>query len=276
MKALVSAAFLLALATSVAFPDETIFTDGFEAPRSCWEGGGFVGKLDLCFDVPFGITPPVTMDSVEASTEIPRADLIIGMDTTGSMIGEIANLKSTASTIIDEFLLRSKDGAVSVAAYDDYPLLPYGNESLGDRAFYLLHRSMTISTPAGKTSVISAINTLTTHNGADTPESGWEMVQQVATGLGSGGDPYGVPLFNPATAPPVSIPEGEETGEVGGVGIRDGSMPILLWISDAPSHNSTVTGNNYQAIPGVNPANSAQAIASMNNIGGRIIGVMSG
>jgi len=134
MKALVSVAFSMVLATPIAFPDEMIFADGFEAPRSCWAGGGFVGKLDLCFDMPFGITPPLEMDTAEAFTEIPRADLIVGMDTTGSMGGEIANLKSAASTIIDEFLLRSQDGAVSIAAYDDYPYEPYGIMDQGDRA----------------------------------------------------------------------------------------------------------------------------------------------
>jgi hypothetical protein len=102
------------------------------------------------------------------------------------------------------------------------------------------------------------------------------MVKQVATGAGSGSIAIAVPPFNPLTAPPVSIPEGEETGEIGGVGIRYGSMPILVWITDAPSHNSGVTGNYYQPIPGVVPATSAQALVSMKQIGGRIIGVMSG
>lgn len=272
MKKLTAALILIVLVTPVAFPGDLIFSNGFEPPRTCWPGGEPVGELDLCFDMPYDVTPTLEMDTVEAATEISRADLIIGMDTTGSMGGEIDNLKSAIPAIIDEFLNRSPDGAVSVAGYDDYPYEPYGSLDQGDLAFYLLHRSMTASTPAGKASITNAVNALTTHFGSDTPESGWEMVYQVATGAGSGVGVYAVPPFDPATAPPVPIPEGEETGDIGGVGIREASMPILVWITDAPSH----TGVDYAgSIPGVTPATSNQALNSIRNIGGRIIGVMS-
>lgn len=273
MRALVLAAYLMSLVNPVAAPGKTIFSDGFEGPRTCWDGAGYVGDFDLCFDMPFDTTPPVEKGTAELSTDVPRADLIIGMDTTGSMGGEIANLKSAATNLIDEFLLKAPDGAVSVAAYDDYHYDKYGSE--GDKAFYLLHRSMTVSTAAGRASIIGAIGDLTTHNGGDAPESGWEMVFQVATGAGSGGGDLAVPPFDPTTAPPVPVPPEEEVGGVGGVGIRGGSMPILIWITDAESHNSAVTQNFYQSIPGVSPSSSAQALAAINSIGGRIIGVMS-
>ncbi len=274
MRALVLLAVFCVGASPMAAHGE-IFSDGFETGRTCWVWSRVEGGTELCFDTPFGTPPPVEMGTAEAKTSVRQADLIIGLDTTGSMGGEIANIKSSATTILDEFLLRVPDGAFGVAGYDDYPYGGYGSGA--DRAFYLLHRVMTASTPTGRNSIIDAIDQFQTHNGEDTPESGWEMVFQVASGAGSGGGAYGVPPFDPATAPPVPVPPDEEIGEIGGVGIRQGSLPILLWITDAPNHNSGGGSvNPYGAIPGVTPATSTQALSAVNAIGGRIIGIMSG
>jgi hypothetical protein len=165
---------------------------------------------------------------------------------------------------------------IALAGYEDYPYGGYGSSLDGDTAYYLLHRAMTATTDPGLASLVTAVDLYQTRNGLDGPESGWEMVFQVATGAGSGTGLYAVPPFDPATAPPASIPEGEEVGEIGGAGIRSGSLPILVWITDAESHNSSVTGNPYGSIPGVTPATSAQALSAMLQIGGRIIGVLSG
>jgi hypothetical protein len=252
-----------------------IFSDGFELGRTCWVWTFTVGDEDLCFDAPFESPPPVGTDTAETAIELQQADLIIGLDTTGSMGDEIANIKSSIEVILDEFLNRIPNGGLGVAGYDDYPYGNYGSAGDGDLAYYLLHRVMTATTPAGRSSLFDAVDQYETHNGVDTPESGWEMVYQVATGAGSGTGPYAVPPFDPLTAPPVPIPPDEEIGEIGGAGVRYGSMPILIWITDAPSHNSG-SGYPYGPIPGVSPATASQAVVAMNSIGGRIIGVMSG
>lgn len=265
----------LVLALPATVQAGIIFTDGFEAPRACWPDTPIVGRLDLCFDVPFEILPPVGTRSAEISTPKPTADLVIGMDTTGSMAGEIDNLKVSASNILDEFLSLAPGGAVGVVGYDDYPFAPYGSLAMGDRAFYVLHRVMTASTPEGRASIQNGINAYVTHGGGDGPESGWEMVFQVATGAGSGSGIYAVPPFDSETAPPGTVAQGEETGVAGGVGLRAGATPILMWITDEKNHNSR--GQNlYGMIPGVTPGTSQQSLSAMNQIGGRIIGVMSG
>lgn len=253
-----------------------IFSDDFETGKPCWVWSATVGGKSLCFNMPYGVSPPVEEDAVEALTEIPQADVVFAMDTTGSMGGEVANLQSSVASILADIQTRIPNSGFAVAGYDDYPYGAYGSMVDGDRAFYLLHRVMTASSAAGMASLMNAINFYQTHNGMDLPESGWEMVHQVATGAGSGGGAYAVPPFDPATAPPPTVPTGEEIGEIGGVGIREGSLPILVWITDAASHNSSATGNPYSSIPGVTPSTSSQALAAMNSIGGRIIGVLSG
>lgn len=253
-----------------------IFADDFENGRTCWVWSASQDSRELCYDVPHVQPPPVGSEVVDSTMAISTIDLIIGMDTTGSMGDEIQNLKDSIGTLIDEINLRIPDSAFAISGYDDFPCCGYGSAPDGDRAFYLLHRAMTASTQAGKNSIAAAVDTFETHHGVDTPESGWEMVFQVATGFGNGTGPNAVPPFDSATAPPALIPTNEEIGEEGGVGFRPGAIPLIVWITDAPSHNSAATGNNYGPIPGVTPADSTQAVNQMNARGGKIIGVYSG
>lgn len=252
----------------------SIFNDGFEDGRICWVWSLSVGSDELCIDVPFNVPPPVEKETLQASTVIHQVDVVFGMDTTGSMGGEVLHIKASIPSILEEVRSRVSNSGFAVVGYDDFPYGSYGNSAYGDLAFYLLHRVMTTKTSAGHDSVISAVNLYDLHHGEDWPESGWEMVYQVATGAGLM-PTFGDPAFDPATAPPATPPAGEELGEIGGVGFRTGSLPILVWISDAPSHNSAVTGNTYGAIPGATPATSTTALAALNYLGGRIIGILS-
>ncbi len=252
----------------------SIFSDGFEDGRICWVWSTSVGSDELCVDTPYNVPPPMEEEIVAASTVLRQVDIIFGMDTTGSMWGEVADLKASVPSILNGVRSIVPNSGFAVVGYDDFPYGDYGVPAAGDLAFYLLHRVMTTNTSAGHNSVISAVNLYGIHHGQDGPESGWEMVYQVATGAGLM-PLYGDPAFDPTTAPPTTPPSGEELGEIGGVGIRVGSLPILVWITDAPSHNSAVTGNYYGSIPGATPATSTAALAAMNYFGGRIIGILS-
>lgn len=227
---------------------------------------------DFVFEVPYMMPPSPTDDTLDFSTNISQADVVFAMDTTGSMGGEINNLKTSLVSLIGTIRTDVPDTGFAVSGYDDFPTSPYGDAGSGDQPFYLRHRVMTTSTAAGLSSVQSAVNGLTTHYGADGPESGWEMVHQVATGAGTTQGGASVPAFNPATAPPASIPAGEEVGTIGGVGFRAGSLPIIVWITDADSHNG-VGGNNYS---GFTAATYTSATTEALGISARVIGVASG
>lgn len=256
---------------------DLIFADGFEMARTCWIWSGTAGGTALCYDMPYEAPPPVTEELVQVTAEEPtRIDVIFGLDTTGSMGGEIAVLKASIGPLIDDINASIPDSAFAVTGYDDFPYGGYGSAAAGDKAFYLLHRAMTASTTAGKTSLLAAVDLYETHGGGDLPESGWEMVYQVATGLGNGTGQYSVPPFDPATAPPAVVPAGEEIGDLGGVGLRQEALPILVWITDVRNHNSAWTSDPYGEIPGVTPAGAIDALHRLVDKGGRVIGMMSG
>ena len=71
------------------------------------------------------------MDTLVFATDIQMADVFFLMDTTGSMSGAIANLKSGLSTtIIPEIDAMIPNAWFGVGFFDDYPVSPYGSAGM--------------------------------------------------------------------------------------------------------------------------------------------------
>lgn len=223
---------------------------------------------DFVFIVPYRADPNPAQDTLDFSTNISQADVVFAMDTTGSMGGVIESLRSTLQEIIEQLAVEIPNIGVGVTHYRDFPIEPYGSSS--DEPFYLEHRVMTVLTPDGRESVQDAVDSLSAAGGNDLPESGWEALYQIATGAGTDEAGSHVPAFDPATAPPGAIPAGESVGTLGGVGFRAGSLPIVVMLTDVPSHNGTVPGYNYSRF--TSPSYS-QALSSLTALGGRLIGM---
>jgi len=178
-------------------------------------------------------------------TEVDDADIVLNVDTTGSMGGEITNLRNSLSTIIVpgvEAVIPNP--GFSVSTFQDFPIAPYGASADGDRPFSLEQRVTTDTTD-----VQAALNGLSTKNGQDTRESGLEALGQVAAGTGVTWVGGSVPAFNPSQNRVVGVADG--TG--GGVGLRDDALPIVVHVSDAPSH----LGSDY---PGLISGAGAQSV----------------
>ncbi len=228
---------------------------------------------DFVFVVPYGMDPQPLADNLDFATDIVQADVVFGMDTTSSMGGEIDNLKSGIAGLISTIRSNIPNTAFAVVGYDDFPTDSYGSAAYGDQPFYLVHRVMTTSTGAGLSSVQNAVNSYTIHGGSDGPESGWEFLYQTATGEGTSEGSATVPAFDPAVGPPATAPTGEEIGDIGGVGFREGSLPIIVWATDACSHNSvTGTANDYS---GFTAANETTALSAANALSARLVSVIS-
>jgi hypothetical protein len=142
------------------------------------------------------INKTVTIDAGTPTTA--TLDVLFMVDTTGSMSRLIADAKVAASDILTE-LSGFGDVAFAVAAYDDFPISPYGDASSGDLEYYEL-QDMT----SNITAVQNAINSLTTHFGGDTPES-----QLYA--------------LNEASAE---------------INWRDASTRVTVWFGDQPGHDA--------------------------------------
>ncbi len=226
-----------------------IFADGFES------GDTALWLLDYLLWLPFGaidLALPVQFAPVD-----PRADLVLSLDTTGSMGGEITNLQNGLSTISTSVLAMVPDTAFAVGDWHDFPISPFGDppgspgNMLGDKPWQLLQPVTT------NVSLIQvALNGMTALGGNDIPESGYEALYQVGAGTG-------------VSWPGGSIPAYPGPG-LGGVGFRAGTLPLVVHVTDAPSH----TDAEYAAaIPDAH--SKSAALAALTVLGARVIPVLS-
>lgn len=211
--------------------------------------------VEFFFELPYKGTQQ--HDYLYFSPTVQRTDIFFNMDTTGSMGGEITNLKSSLGSIIPAVRSRVTDSAFGVGYFDDYPLSPfgvYGANASHDRVFQLLQSPTTNPTTAQ-----NAVNQLSLGNGNDWPESTFESLYLIATP-----PPNNVTWsYNPPTLP---------LGTRGGVGFRQQSVPIILHITDAPSH----TQSEYFSGGISNSHSRDQAINALRALGARVITVNSG
>lgn len=228
---------------------------------------------DFFFTVPYEEAPSPTSATLDFTTRISRADVFFLLDSTGSMSGTLSSLTASLSTtIIPSLAAEIASVGIGIGNYRDFPTGDYG--SSGDQPFHLDHRIMTARTTAGMASLQSALSTVRAGGGADGPESSWEALHQVATGLGNTTGNANVPRFFPATATPTTPVTGEELGTLPGVGFRKGALPIVVYFTDAEGHNSDTVGGsaNTYASPVVSPR-STTVIEELNAVSAKVIGV---
>jgi hypothetical protein len=243
---------------SAVVAGDAIFADGFD---------------NTYFIVPYsanGSLPPSPPSrDVGLSTQIAKADVGFIVDTTGSMGGEIANLKASLSvTIIPALQAKVPSLGVGIAAHDDVPYSTYGMVSAGDLPFYLP------ITPQGYVTTVTsdsqtAANALTTHGGNDNPESQVLAVHHAITGSGITWPTGSVA----AVTPPA--------GTFGAMHFRFGAFPIVINITDISHHNGKraldKTGTTYdvafQNAYSFSTWNVDDVVTQMNSIGAKFIGV---
>jgi hypothetical protein len=231
-------------------------------------------QQDFFFVLPYQDPTGPVMKPLDFSTAIPSLDVFFLMDTTGSMAGEIGNLKgSLNSTVIPGIYNAVANTQFGVGALEDFPISPYGNSTCGssgpDQPLHLLQ-----PVTGNVASVTAGVNALATSTGApigcggDGPEGGLEAIYQVATGEG---------LTGPA---PTNVPA-NHTG-VGGVGFRSGVMPVVVTISDVLSHGAGEpvcsspgypTTSDYAGSVAAVAHTRAQTKAALGNICARAVGI---
>lgn len=241
---------------------EVAFGDGDDAGQACDPDEDIQDDVDFFFQLTFRGSPE--SDVLEFAPDVNNADVLFNMDTTGSMGGEISSLQNSLSDIIIPALeTELENPAFAVSYFEDFPCDGYGSPS-DDRPFRLSQRV----TSDGRRAQ-SAVDSLRTHSGNDIPESGIESLYQAATGLGRDNpvciEGSEVLPFDPAA----NFIEGVADGEIGGAGFRDGSVPIIVHITDAPSHAKGVSEYPYGAT-------RAEAYNALQRIGGKVVGVASG
>ena len=227
--------------------------------------------------------PTPTTSLLALSTQLNNGDVGFIMDTTGSMTGEINNLKTSLSSIITSLAAKIPNLGVGVAGHDD---LPDGNS--GDCSVVIAGRPVDspwyqpagyitdvssggATIPAGITIANNQVNGLRLAYGVDGPE---DQVEALIHGIG--GNALNWSNVG-AGCPSGSLAADNGDGGVttfGAFHFRTKALPIIIEISDADFHN----GYNAAGSGPLNPYgyvtwNSADLVAKMNSLGAKFIGV---
>lgn len=215
--------------------------------------GTCYGDRFIYHTLPYGAS---AISPLDIRTQIRTADVYFLMDTTGSMGGELSRLQTDLTSgsfisgcsggIVGAIRCTIPDAWFGVGFFDDYPVSPYGGAGWD----YVYRNTLDIQSSLSATQ--SAINALSIHWGNDGPESNTQALWAVATGGG--------------LSSYLSARSGCAAGRWGYPCFRDGTIPIVIHITDAPFHNGP--GNAYPYCIGgsLSPPSlpTATAIANTN------------
>jgi hypothetical protein len=225
--------------------DTSCAMDATDPTSSIRTRGGFY------FFEPYMMPPDPPRDTLDFATDIRVADIYFAMDTTGSMGTTITSLRTGLSTpgtgLIDRVRAAIPDTWFGVGDFrDNY-----------DTWVYRHVQDMTVSTADAQT----AANSLVAGGGGDIPEGDVPTLYSIASGLG---------VVDPGAT---DIPDrmGCPAGTWGYPCFRDGAVPIVVLMTDAPFHNGRGGTNPYGGYTTYDVA-----LAALNARGVRVIGIAVG
>ena len=228
---------------------------------------GVIGVKDV-FDFYFELPKdgPEKTDVLEFSPSVSKLDVVINLDVTGSMQAEIDNIKEKlANVIIPETRKRVTDSSFGVSAFADFPVylkkdkgsvspdaVRYGYPTSrgvfqADKPWLMLANVTTL-----QTELLAAVQKYELTDGADNPEAGYESLWQIVgadTVTKETQAKYAtMKLDEGLCVEPVtgweSLPVVNKVADRwGGAQFRKGSLPVVVHVTDAPSHNSTLAGD---------------------------------
>ncbi len=157
-----------------------------------------------------------------------RADVVFLLDTTGSMAVPLHQLRTEflePGGVVDRLSAQIGELRVGLVAYQDFGMLPYGGPI--DVPAQILSAMTT-----DFTSVQLALNALTSTGGGDIPESAVEALHHLVTGSGAG-------AWLMAADPDACTDDA-----YGAVCLSPTATPIVVVITDAPTHNGPPIDRN--------------------------------
>jgi hypothetical protein len=214
-------------------------------------------------------------------TNVRQADVFFMMDRTGSMTGEVAQLKSSLDRVVTEITARIPNIGVGFGGFAGFggpaggpPVCVFGICSYpdgpdGDVPFNLYG---VITTDLAQ--MRSDLAMLEADQGGANWASSNEALYQAATGAGI------APWVRPQMCP--FVPD-DRSSRYGYPCFRPGSLPIMVVMTDTSSKNGPMTagvaGGTYDPAlftMGPPPHTYDQTRTELQRIGARVIGVLSG
>jgi hypothetical protein len=147
-----------------------------------------------------------------------QVDVFMLVDLSGSFSDDLPVFKTQAPGLMTDLKASNPDIRFGLGKFEDYPISPFGEASLGDKAYEKL-----IDLTSNTDDVLNVIQSLYTRSGNDTPQSQLVALYQAATGAGQD--------LSGAGYPEASIPAGQNAS------FRNGAKKIFILWTDAPFHH---------------------------------------
>jgi hypothetical protein len=210
--------------------------------------------------------------------EVEQVDVAFLIDTTGSMSEVAEAMAQQFGGIVNDLSLSIPDGAYGYGTYEDYN---YEGMGLNDDLPFVLRQQVTTD----QVPVQMALDATSTGNGGwwHYEESTMEALFQALTGHGY--DQNGDGELNAGTDVPPFISSAGDVfsgsaagtqdpstvggGQSGGFGFRDGSLPVVVYATDAILRDPDAGFS----VPGSNAAGSEDVVNEVANLGARLIGI---
>jgi Ca2+-binding RTX toxin-like protein len=212
------------------------------------------------FQSRFCTNPPPTLAAPalpggQCRSPLGAIDLFIIVDLSGSFIDDLPVFKTEAPAVIAQLTGQNPDIHIGLGSFQDYPIAPFGDASLGDKAYTRVldltaDENLVLTTIAGLSAVSGA--------GADGPQSQLPALFQAATGAGQD--------LSAAGFPGASIAAGQQAS------FRAGATKIVLLWTDASFHQPGDPGTI--PYPGPSFADTVAALQALDPA--KVIGVSSG
>lgn len=227
---------------SVADSDGDGFEDGVEvlAGTDPTNSTSFIPPEDFYVVLPYMDPPQLRELSFRA--RLGRADVFFLIDTTGSMLGALNNVRgSLRDTIVPALDGAIADLAMGVGDFRDFDVSPFG--STGDWTV-VVRQPMTSDVPT----VQASLDSLRVGGGGDIPEASTEALYETAAGTCAAGTGFGGACF------------------------RTMSHPIVVHVTDAVFHNGPDPVNDYgAAVPSARSWTMAVDALNANDV--NVVGV---
>jgi len=213
-----------------------------------------VDEQVLCVEVPLGDIASEVNATFEA--QIRSAEVMLLIDQTGSMDGEIAEIRDgLVSNVIPGMQEAFSDLRLGIAGFGDFPMFPYG--IMGDQPF-VMYQPITGDSAAIERS--AAALRPDTFFGNDEPEAQIPALHHIATNFGHEG-----------FVEPVDCPAGTEGAACFGEAAR-----IVLLFTDASFHNGPGDVWPYGYPLRTIPPRYTETVAALNDAGIRVVVLWSG
>ena len=247
------------LGTDPTWPDTD--NDGFPDPVEVIAGTDPTDAGSRIPETDYYVVLPYQDDPIDApltfGTDIHRADVFFLVDTSSSMGPSINNIQAgLRDTIIPGIAEQIEDVAFGVGEFEEFPVGSDGCEA-DDRPF-TLHQEITDDLDLVEDAVDQLDQPLGL-GGCIIPEAHVEALYQTASGDGIG------------NWVPAETCQNLDQIYAGMPCFREGALPIVLLISDAPMHNGPGDVYPYSDIDPA-PHDWLDAVDALSGIGARVVG----